>query len=68
MGFEVWYCKQKGKLSNQEIKKIKHLAKKNNTFIDTANAYGDCEMRIGLNFKEFNLITNYLPPNHLLIF
>ncbi len=58
-GLKYGIANKRGKLTNLEIKKIKHLAKKNKiNFVDTANAYGDCEKRIGdLNFKEFNLIT-----------
>ena len=50
---------QTGKISLEEIKKIKKLARKNNIrTIDTASAYGDRENILGrADFKEFDLIT-----------
>ena len=58
-GLKYGIANKEGKLSNNEIKRIKEIAIKNNiNFIDTAHAYGNCEKRIGdLNFKTFNLIT-----------
>ena len=58
-GLKYGIANKNGKLSLNEIKKVKKIAEKNHIdLLDTAHAYGDCEQRIGkVNFKNFNIVT-----------
>ena len=58
-GFDYGVANKTGKLKTKEIKEIKKIAQKNNiNIIDTANAYGDCEERLGkINFSKFDIVT-----------